>query len=93
MSREALTPRDLSDLSDDALIFGPEVAALLAISVSTFHERRRWREFPIREVTPRLDRRPRFRLGDVRAYVRGEAAGCRTGHISHGSTVAQVSAA
>lgn len=64
--------RDLSTLSDDALIFGPEVAALLAISVSTFHERRRWREFPIREVTPRLDRRPRFRLGDVRAFVRGQ---------------------
>jgi hypothetical protein len=64
--------RALDALSDDALIFGPEVAALLAVSLATFHERRRWRDFPIREVTPRLDRRPRWRLGDVRAYVRGE---------------------
>jgi hypothetical protein len=67
-----MTARDLSTLSDDALIFGPEVAALLAISLATFHERRKWRMFPIAEVTPRLDRRPRWRLGDVRAYVRGE---------------------
>jgi hypothetical protein len=63
--------RDLDALSDDALIFGPEVADLLAISLATFHVRRRWRMFPIREVMPRLDRRPRWRLGDVRAYVRG----------------------
>jgi predicted DNA-binding transcriptional regulator AlpA len=66
--------RDLDALSDDALIFGPEVAELLAISLATFHERRRWRDFPISEVTPRLDRRPRWRLGDVRAYVRGKHA-------------------
>ena len=85
--------RDLSALPDDALIFGPEVAALLAISVTTYHERRRWRDFPIREVTPRLDRRPRFRVGDVRAYVRGEAAGHRAVRVSHGSTVGQVPAA
>jgi hypothetical protein len=64
--------RDLDALPDDALVFGPEVARLLAISLATFHERRRYREFPIAEVLPRLDRRPRFRLGDVRAYVRGE---------------------
>ena len=77
---DAVTPdkggplRDLDALSDDALVFGPEVARLLAISLATFHERRKSREFPIAEVTPRLDRRPRFRLGDVRAYVRGEYA-------------------
>jgi hypothetical protein len=66
--------RDLDALSDDALVFGPEVARLLAISLGTFHARRRWNEFPIREVCPRLDRRPRWRLGDVRAYVRGQRA-------------------
>lgn len=66
--------RDLGALSDDALIFGPEVAELLAMSLATFHLRRRYREFPISEVSPRLDRRPRWRLGDVRAYVRGRGA-------------------
>jgi hypothetical protein len=64
--------RDLDALSDDALVFGPDVAQLFGISLATFHERRKTHEFPIREVTPRLDRRPRFRLGDLRAYVRGE---------------------
>lgn len=67
-----MIPRNLDTLSDDALVFGPEVAALLGISLGTFHERRKEHTFPIREVTPRLDRRPRFRLGDVRAWVRGE---------------------
>ncbi len=65
-------PRDLDSLPDDALVFGPEVARLLSISLVTFHARRRSHTFPIREVWPRLDRRPRFRLGDVRAYARGQ---------------------
>lgn len=67
-----MASRNLDTLSDDALVFGPEVSQLLGISLATFHERRKTHEFPIREVTPRLDRRPRFRLGDLRAYVRGE---------------------
>lgn len=65
---------ELGALPDDALVFGPEVAALLAISVTTFHLRRKHRELPIHEVSPRLDRRPRYRLGDVRAWVRGASA-------------------
>ena len=68
------TLRDLAALNalpDDALVFGPEVALLLICSRRTFYQRRESRTFPIHEVFPRLDRRPRFRLGDVRAYMRG----------------------
>lgn len=67
--------RDLTALDvlpDDAPIFGPEVALLCRCSRRTFYERRASRTFPVREVFPRIDRRPRFRVGDVRAYVRGQ---------------------
>jgi predicted DNA-binding transcriptional regulator AlpA len=62
-----------------AVLFGPEVARLLGISLATFHQRRKSGTFPIPETTPRLDRKPRFYREHVYAYLRGELLVLRGG--------------
>lgn len=48
-----------------------DVCRILQIKESQFHALRRQGRFPIPEIEPRLDKRPRFRGIDVRRYVNG----------------------
>jgi hypothetical protein len=51
-----------------------DVCRALNISRSTFHRLRRTRKFPIPELDPRIDDRPRFAGQKVREYLDGKAA-------------------
>lgn len=67
------------DLTERQVLFGPEVATALGISLATFHARRKSGTFPVEEIHPRLDRRPRFYKAHILAYLRGELVVLRGG--------------
>ena len=69
---EPMPPREPLDLTARQVLYGPEVARLLGVSLATFHQRRRSGTWPLPELLPRLDRRPRFARATVEAYLRGE---------------------
>lgn len=50
----------------------PEVCRLLKISRAQFFALRQQGTFPIPEILPRLDRRPRFSGDAIRRYLAGE---------------------
>lgn len=54
-----------------------DVCRLLDISPGQFFALRKEGTFPIPEIEPRLDRRPRFSGEDVRRYLAGEFAPMR----------------
>lgn len=48
-----------------------DVCRILQVSESQFFNLRRTGRFPIPEIQPRLDKRPRFRGADVRSFITG----------------------
>lgn len=48
-----------------------DICRILQLSESQFFNLRKQGVFPIPEIQPRLDKRPRFRGVDVRRYVNG----------------------
>lgn len=74
------TAPDEHGLELPRVLFGPQVAKLLGISLATFHALRKSGTFPVCEIVPRLDRRPRFSRDRVLAYIRGELIGIRGGN-------------
>ena len=53
--------------------FLDDLVRLLRISLPQIHDLRKAGVFPLREITPPLDRRPRWYGDTVRAYLQGES--------------------
>ena len=68
MTVRSLGPRSLAELPDDAIVTAADVARYLGVSVRTVMRA----GIPCLRVGPRT---PRYRVGDVRVWIRSQVQG------------------